>query len=225
MVSGHCHACLQLAPVIKRNALLVLTLLLLNLESCSAGTYALNCKLIVKYRTLQGQCSVNGKTLLDFGDENHEGNATMLCPALNQSLKDILEVIWSLQSGNHALHVTITSQYNQRESIHEHWTISTDKQCSIYFDLFNKTWKESHSGASCAMEQLKKNKEVEQGLRKVREGDFSYCLKKLWPYSREMPTLPTTAAHVDQSRSMACKSSPFVGLIMILLIYVLQHVF
>lgn len=65
------------------------------------GTYALNCKLTVKYRTLQGLCSVNGKTFLDFGDENHEGNATMLCPALYQSLTDISEVMWSLQSGKY----------------------------------------------------------------------------------------------------------------------------
>jgi hypothetical protein len=44
---------------------------------------------------------VNGKTFLDFGDENHEGNATMLCPALYQSLTDISEVMWSLQSGKY----------------------------------------------------------------------------------------------------------------------------
>ncbi|XP_030101086.1 histocompatibility antigen 60c isoform X3 [Mus musculus] len=193
MVSGHCsHACLQLAPVIEGNArnagnaLLVMALLLLILESCSAGTYALNCKLTVKYRTLQGLCSVNGKTFLDFGDENHEGNATMLCPALYQSLTDISEVMWSLQSGNDALNVTTRSQYYQGEFIDGFWDINTDEQHSIYVYPLNKTWRESHSDNSSAMEQWK-NKNLEKDIRNVLMVDFSCCLNKSSPHFREMP--------------------------------------
>ncbi|XP_021045447.1 histocompatibility antigen 60c-like [Mus pahari] len=186
---------------------------------------SLSCQLIVKYRASSGKCSVNKMPLLHFDDEKQEGNAAEVCTDLLQSLRDILEVMWNLQSGNHALHVTIISKYNQGEFLHGHWAISTDEQCGICFDPFDKTWRESHSGASCAMGQLKENKELEQGLRNVLVGDFSLCLKKLSPYSREMPTLPTTAAHVDQPPSMACKSNLFVELIMILLIYFLWHVF
>ncbi|XP_021076770.1 histocompatibility antigen 60b-like [Mus pahari] len=153
----------------------------------STGQVFLSCELKINYRNLNGQCSVNEETLLDFGDENHKGNATMLCPALSHSLTDISEVMWNLQSGNHPLHVTIISQHNQGEPIHGHWAISTDKQCGISFETFGKTWRESHSGASCAMGQLRENKELEQGLRNVLVGDFSLCLKKLSPYSREMP--------------------------------------
>ena len=61
----------------------------------------LNCNLIVNYRELRGQCSVNGNPLLHLGDGKQEGNATELCPHLSQSLKDTLGVMWSLQSGKY----------------------------------------------------------------------------------------------------------------------------
>ena len=122
--------------------------------------------------------------------------------------------------GNDALNVTTRSQYYQGEFIDGFWDINTDEQHSIYVYPLNKTWRESHSDNSSAMEQWK-NKNLEKDIRNVLMVDFSCCLNKSSPHFREMPTLPTTAAHVDQPRSMACKSSPFDGLIMILLIYIL----
>ena len=93
-----------------------------------------------------------------------------------------------LFAGNAALHATTNSQYNQGEFTDGHWAINIDEKYSIYFYPFSKTWRESHSEASSAMEQWKNDKELEQGLSKVLMGDFSDCLKKLLPHSREIPS-------------------------------------
>lgn len=151
------------------------------------GTVFLRCNFIVKYRSLHGQCSVNGKSLLHFGDGKQEGNATELCPDLLQSLEETLGGMWSLQSGNGTLNVTLKSQYNQGEFIDGRWAINIDEKYSIYFYPFNMTWRESHSDVSGAMEQWKNNKELEIGLSKVLMKHFNDCLKKLLPHSREMP--------------------------------------
>ena len=106
------------------------------------------------------------------------------CGGGDHSIKDR----WCCVSfvGNDTLHVTTNSQYNQGEFIDGHWAINIDEKYSIYFYPFSKTWRESHSEASGAMEQWKNDKELEQGLSKVLMGDFSDCLKKLLPHSREM---------------------------------------
>ena len=93
-----------------------------------------------------------------------------------------------LFAGNEALHATTNSQYNQGEFIDGHWAINIDEKYSIYFYPFNDTWRESHSDDSSVTELWKNKKEVEQGLSKVLMGDFSDCLKKLLPHSREMPS-------------------------------------
>lgn len=72
-----------------------------HLDVSIIGTDSLSCELTFNYRTLHGQCSVNGKTLLDFGDKTHEGNATKMCADLSQSLTEISEVMWNLQSGKY----------------------------------------------------------------------------------------------------------------------------
>ena len=63
------------------------------------GTDSLSCELTFNYRNLHGQCSVNGKTLLDFGDKKHEGNATEMCADLSQSLRELSEGMRNQQSG------------------------------------------------------------------------------------------------------------------------------
>ena len=57
------------------------------------GTDSLSCELTFNHRTLHGQCSVNGKTLLDFGDKKHEGNATEMydCP---RSQEQLFLILW-----------------------------------------------------------------------------------------------------------------------------------
>ena len=57
---------------------------------------------------------------------------------------------------------------------------------STFIHLVRRGERESHSEASGAVEQWKNDKELEQGLSKVLMGDFSDCLKKLLPHSREM---------------------------------------
>uniref|UniRef100_A0A8C6IEH6 Histocompatibility 60b n=1 Tax=Mus spicilegus TaxID=10103 RepID=A0A8C6IEH6_MUSSI len=163
-------------------------LVLLNFlgATLSTGTDSLGCELTFNYRTLHGQCSVNGKTLLDFGDKKHEGNATKMCADLSQSLREISEVMRNLQSGNDALNVTTQSHYNQGELIDGFWAINTDEQHSIYFYPLNMTWRESHSDNSSAMEQWK-NKNLEKAIRNVLMVDFSCCLNKSSPHFREMP--------------------------------------
>ncbi|XP_052025453.1 histocompatibility antigen 60c-like [Apodemus sylvaticus] len=185
---------------------------------------SLNCNLSVNYRELRGQCSVNRNPLLRFGDGKQEGNVTELCPYLFQSLKDTLGVMWSLQSGNDALQVTTNCQYTQEKLIDGYVEIIKFNEKYRFYPL-NKTWKEGHSEASGAMEQWKNDKELEQGLSKVLTGDFSDCLNKLLPHSREIPTLPTTPAHMDQLSSMACSSKPSVQQIMFicLLLSLLLH--
>lgn len=42
---------------------------------------------------------MNGKTLLDFGDKKHEGNATEMCADLSQSLRELSEGMRNQQSG------------------------------------------------------------------------------------------------------------------------------
>ncbi|XP_021010861.1 histocompatibility antigen 60b-like, partial [Mus caroli] len=150
------------------------------------GTDSLSCELTFNYRTLHGQCSVNGKTLHDFGDKTHEGNATKMCADLTQNLTEISEVMRDLQSGKDALNVTTKAQYNQGEFIDGFWAINTEEQHSIYFYPLNMTWRESHSDNSSAMEQWK-NKNLEKAIRNVLMVDFSSCLKKLLPRFREMP--------------------------------------
>ncbi|XP_052025455.1 histocompatibility antigen 60c-like [Apodemus sylvaticus] len=205
----------------------------LDFHLCSSGSSklykdSLNCNLSVNYRELRGQCSVNRNPLLRFGDGKQEGDVTELCPYLFQSLKDTLGVMWSLQSGNDALQVTTNCQYTQRKLIYGYVEITKINEKYTFYPL-NKTWKESHSEASSAMEQWKNDKDLEQGLSKVFMGDFSDCLHKLLPHSREMQTLPTTPAHMDQPTSEACSSKPFVQLIMfsclLLLLPYLPNVF
>ena len=89
--------------------------------------------------------------------------------------------------GNDALNVTTQSQYNQGEFIGGFWAINTDEQHSIYFYPLNKTWRESHSDNSSAMEQWK-NKNLEKDIRNVLMVDFSCCLNKSSPHFREMPS-------------------------------------
>uniref|UniRef100_A0A8C6GW97 Uncharacterized protein n=1 Tax=Mus spicilegus TaxID=10103 RepID=A0A8C6GW97_MUSSI len=151
-----------------------------------ACTDSLSCELTFNYRNLHGQCSVNGKTLLDFGDKKHEENATKMCAYLSQNLTEISEEMWRLQSGNDALNVTTKSQYNQGEFIDGFWAINTDEQHSIYFYPLNMTWRESHSDNSSAMEQWK-NKNLEKDMRNVLITYFSRCLNKSSPHFREMP--------------------------------------
>lgn len=150
------------------------------------GTDSLSCELTFNHRTLHGQCSVNGKTLLDFGDKKHEGNATEMCADLSQSLRELSEGMRNQQSGNDALNVTTQSQYNQGEFIGGFWAINTDEQHSIYFYPLNMTWRESHSDNSSAMEHWK-NKNLEKDIRNVLIIYFSRCLNKLSPHFREMP--------------------------------------
>ncbi|XP_021010862.1 histocompatibility antigen 60b-like [Mus caroli] len=163
-------------------------LVLLNFlgATLSTGTDSLSCELTFNYRTLHGQCSVNGKTLLDFGDKTHEGNATKMCADLSQSLTEISEVMWNLQSGKDALNVTTKAQYNQGEFIDGFWAINTDEQRSIYFYPLNMTWRESHSNNSSAMKHWK-NKDLEKDIRNVLIVYFSRCLNKSSPHFREMP--------------------------------------
>lgn len=161
------------------------------LGSCDPGTDSLSCNLTVEYRTLRGQCSLNGELLLHIGEEKHDEkheNATKLSLCLSQSLTEISEVIWKLQSGNGALHVTIKSQYDQGKFIEGCLTISTDEHNCLNYYQFCMSQGKIHSNGSGAMEQWKNNKKLEQGLNKVLEGDFSCCLKKLSPHSREMPS-------------------------------------
>ncbi|XP_052025147.1 histocompatibility antigen 60b-like [Apodemus sylvaticus] len=162
-----------------------LFLILLNSlgTALSTGTDSL----IVKYRTLLGQCSVNEKLLLHLGDGKQKGNDTELCPPLSKSLKETFQELWSLQSGNDALNVTIQSQYKQGKFIDGHWAINTEKY-SIYFYPSNDTWRESHSDDSSVSELWKNKKEVEQDFSKFSKGDVCDCLKKWWPHSREMPS-------------------------------------
>ncbi|XP_031236599.1 histocompatibility antigen 60b-like [Mastomys coucha] len=169
---------------LNRSLLLLLSYLGKTLAD---GTDSLSCNITVEYRTLRGQCSVNGELLLHFGGEKHKRNATKLCPHLSQSLRDISEGMWDLQSGNGTLHVTIKSQYDQGKFIEGCLTISTDEHnCLNYYQL-NMSQGRIHSNASGAMEEWKNNKKLEQGLRNALMGDFSRCLKKLLPHSREMP--------------------------------------
>uniref|UniRef100_A0A8C6GW70 Uncharacterized protein n=1 Tax=Mus spicilegus TaxID=10103 RepID=A0A8C6GW70_MUSSI len=173
----------------KSNHCLILSLFILLSylgTTLADGTDSLSCELTFNYRNLHGQCSVNGKTLLDFGDKKHEENATKMCAYLSQNLTEISEEMWRLQSGNDALNVTTKSQYNQGEFIDGFWAINTDEQHSIYFYPLNMTWRESHSDNSSAMEQWK-NKNLEKDMRNVLITYFSRCLNKSSPHFREMP--------------------------------------
>lgn len=78
-----------------------------HLHVSLTGTDSLSCNFTVQYRSSPGQCSVNGRTVLCFDDERQnspvckpekKGNATELCPYLNQSLKDIFQEMMNLES-------------------------------------------------------------------------------------------------------------------------------
>ena len=88
-----------LGDVYKRQALDPCSHFGPHLHVSIIGTDSLSCELTFNHRTLHGQCSVNGKTLLDFGDKKHEGNATEMCADLSQSLRELSEGMRNQQSG------------------------------------------------------------------------------------------------------------------------------
>eukprot|EP00072_Mus_musculus_P067786 XP_017169549.1 PREDICTED: histocompatibility antigen 60b isoform X2 [Mus musculus] len=94
-------------------------LVLLNFlgATLSTGTDSLSCELTFNHRTLHGQCSVNGKTLLDFGDKKHEGNATEMCADLSQSLRELSEGMRNQQSES-KIKVLDTTQNTNTTQIH-----------------------------------------------------------------------------------------------------------
>ncbi|XP_055475257.1 histocompatibility antigen 60c-like, partial [Psammomys obesus] len=162
---------------------------------------SLICKLSVKSRTTAGQCSVNGGTLLQYGNRNEdtllrklekEGKAIQVCTILPDSIKGVLEEMCKepglfLTTGDHTMNVTMKSQYKQGDLTHACWAFTNDGRNASFCYLTNKTWRWSHHDTGSTVKQWEANKDQLEDLRRISEGDFRDCLKKLSTHLREEP--------------------------------------
>ncbi|XP_060229172.1 histocompatibility antigen 60b-like [Meriones unguiculatus] len=182
------------------HSLTVTLLLLLSFlqTTLSHDADSLNCILPVKSRTTAGQCSLNGQTLLQYGNSNEdtllrklekEGKAIQVCTILPDSLKEFLEEKCPESglfppTGNHTMNVTMQSQYKQGDLIDARWAFTIDGKHNYNCYLTNKTCRCSPHDAGSAGIQWEHLKEA---LRKLSEGNFRDCLKKLSTHLREEP--------------------------------------